>query len=116
MTLSARKLWRIGVCAVLPIALAVATFAQYTITVNNERLINAQNEPQNWLMMNGDYGVNPVLEALPDQPRQRQEPPDGLGPGARRHAGCRTERPGKRGQPADRQRLHVHDRRLGHGL
>ena len=29
--------------------------AQYKITVNKERLINAANEPQNWLMMNGDY-------------------------------------------------------------
>src|SRR5947208_13752691 len=29
--------------------------AQYKITVNRERLLNAQNEPQNWLMMNGDY-------------------------------------------------------------
>jgi alcohol dehydrogenase (cytochrome c) len=29
--------------------------AQYKMTVNKERLINAQNEPQNWLMMNGDY-------------------------------------------------------------
>ena len=28
---------------------------QYKMTVNKERLINAQNEPQNWLMMNGDY-------------------------------------------------------------
>ena len=37
-------------------ALAAATFAsQYTITVNNDRLRNAQNEPHNWLMMNGDY-------------------------------------------------------------
>src|SRR5205085_4421324 len=30
--------------------------AQYKITVNKERLLNAQNEPQNWLMQNGDYG------------------------------------------------------------
>src|SRR3954466_679513 len=28
----------------------------YKITVSQDRLINAQNEPQNWLMMNGDYG------------------------------------------------------------
>src|SRR5438105_7874511 len=32
--------------------------AQYKMTVNKERLINAANEPQNWLMMNGDYGSN----------------------------------------------------------
>src|SRR5262245_45327337 len=38
-------------------ALAVSPLlAQYKMTVNKERLINAQNEPQNWLMMNGDYG------------------------------------------------------------
>src|ERR671931_601938 len=29
--------------------------AQSKLTVNRERLLNAQNEPQNWLMMNGDY-------------------------------------------------------------
>src|SRR5438067_8778118 len=29
--------------------------AQYKMTVNKERLLNAANEPQNWLMMNGDY-------------------------------------------------------------
>ena len=39
-------------------ALALVAFAQsqYTMTVNKDRLLNAQNEPQNWLMMNGDYG------------------------------------------------------------
>jgi alcohol dehydrogenase (cytochrome c) len=30
--------------------------AQYKMTVNKERLLNSANEPQNWLMMNGDYG------------------------------------------------------------
>src|SRR5216110_3006987 len=30
--------------------------AQYRMTVNADRLVNAQNEPQNWLMANGDYG------------------------------------------------------------
>src|SRR6267143_241432 len=43
-----------GVTAVALAAAAVA--AQYTMTVNKDRLLNAQNEPQNWLMMNGDYG------------------------------------------------------------
>src|SRR5262249_13374688 len=33
-----------------------ASAAEYKMTVNRDRLINAQNEPQNWLMMNGDYG------------------------------------------------------------
>src|SRR5712671_5786831 len=38
-------------------ALAASAFAaEYKMTVNKDRLINAQNEPQNWLMMNGDYG------------------------------------------------------------
>src|SRR5258706_1386670 len=40
----------------LAAAFAVAAFAQYNMTVNKDRLLNAQNEPQNWLMMNGDYG------------------------------------------------------------
>jgi alcohol dehydrogenase (cytochrome c) len=34
---------------------AVTVSGQYTMTVNRDRLVNAQNEPQNWLMMNGDY-------------------------------------------------------------
>src|SRR5450432_3023547 len=38
-------------------ALASSGFAaEYKMTVNRDRLVNAQNEPQNWLMMNGDYG------------------------------------------------------------
>ena len=43
---------------VVPVAIfVVVTFAaEYTITVSKDRLIRAQNEPQNWLMMNGDYG------------------------------------------------------------
>ena len=52
---------RLPTRTLLIVALGVATWAaalggQYTITVNKERLINAQNEPQNWLLMNGDYG------------------------------------------------------------
>src|SRR5881275_1210787 len=35
---------------------ASALAAEYKMTVNRDRLLNAQNEPQNWLMMNGDYG------------------------------------------------------------
>ena len=36
--------------------MTAATLAgQYSMTVNRDRLVNAQNEPQNWLMMNGDY-------------------------------------------------------------
>jgi alcohol dehydrogenase (cytochrome c) len=44
-----------GVAAIALLAAATLA-AQYTMTVNRDRLINAQNEPQNWLMMNGDYG------------------------------------------------------------
>jgi alcohol dehydrogenase (cytochrome c) len=36
--------------------LGTAAFAaEYKMTVNKDRLLNAANEPQNWLMMNGDY-------------------------------------------------------------
>jgi alcohol dehydrogenase (cytochrome c) len=39
------------------VALAAATVSgQYTMTVNTDRLLNAQNESHNWLMMNRDYG------------------------------------------------------------
>jgi alcohol dehydrogenase (cytochrome c) len=42
----------------LTVSFGAATLAaQYTMTVNNDRLINAQSEPQNWLMMNGDYAA-----------------------------------------------------------
>ncbi|HWP88933.1 MAG TPA: PQQ-binding-like beta-propeller repeat protein, partial [Burkholderiales bacterium] len=44
----------VGACA-FGLSLAAAA-ADYSMTVNRDRLLNAQNEPQNWLMMNGDYG------------------------------------------------------------
>src|SRR5437899_4427071 len=45
-----------ALAAVSALALAAAALAaQYNMTVNKERLLNATNEPQNWLMMNGDY-------------------------------------------------------------
>src|SRR4030088_1013477 len=56
MRTSMRKPLTIALAGALAVALSVAAFAQYTMTVNKERLLNAQNEPQNWLMMNGDYG------------------------------------------------------------
>jgi alcohol dehydrogenase (cytochrome c) len=37
-------------------AASAVALSQYSLTVNEDRLINAQNEPQNWLLMNGDYG------------------------------------------------------------
>src|SRR5262245_3163119 len=47
-----------GVCVLTASALVVADQQQvgYSLTVNKDRLINAANEPQNWLLMNGDYG------------------------------------------------------------
>jgi len=42
-----------GVAITVLIARALA--AQYKMTVNMDRLVKAQNEPQNWLRMNGDY-------------------------------------------------------------
>src|SRR5271165_3310437 len=41
----------------LAVTLAGAAFAQYSMTVSKDRLLNADKEPQNWLMMNGDYGA-----------------------------------------------------------
>src|SRR3954451_9126434 len=37
-------------------ALVMGQTQGYRITVSQDRLINAANEPQNWLVMNGDYG------------------------------------------------------------
>lgn len=55
----ARKGSRFGAAVlggVSVIAVTAATLVgQYSMTVNRDRLVNAQNEPQNWLMMNGDY-------------------------------------------------------------
>ncbi len=45
-----------GVSCVALVSGALAQQKGYSITVNKDRLVNAQNEPQNWLMMNGDYG------------------------------------------------------------
>jgi alcohol dehydrogenase (cytochrome c) len=45
----------IGVLS-LAVATTLAQTSQYSMTVNRDRLNNAGNEPQNWLLMNGDYG------------------------------------------------------------
>ena len=46
-----------AVSCALVIGASVTTLeGQYSLTVNEDRLNNAQNEPQNWLLMNGDYG------------------------------------------------------------
>ena len=58
MPLRIRNYLRHGVAGLVgtaSLALAAATLpAQYSMTVNRDRLVNAQHEPQNWLMMNGD--------------------------------------------------------------
>src|SRR3954447_847837 len=42
--------------ASIVVASAFVFAADYKLTVSQDRLINASNEPQNWLLMNGDYG------------------------------------------------------------
>ena len=37
-------------------ALVIGQGQGYKMTVSQDRLINAANEQQNWLLMNGDYG------------------------------------------------------------
>src|ERR1700751_6173298 len=50
----------IGKAALLGVSFAALTVpagaVEYKMTVNQDRLIHADREPQNWLMMNGDYG------------------------------------------------------------
>ena len=41
---------------VMAAVISASLSGQYSLTVNQDRLINAVNEPQNWLLMNGDYG------------------------------------------------------------
>ena len=43
-------------CAIVVGAAVITLDGQYSLTVSRDRLLNAQNEPQNWLLMNGDYG------------------------------------------------------------
>ena len=64
------------------------------MTVNKDRLINAENEPQNWLMMNGDYGSTRYSKLAQINRDNVKNLADGLGAGARRHAGssARTAR------------------------
>ena len=52
-----RAMKRLLLSMVTAAALASATlFSQSAPPVSQTRLVNAANEPQNWLMMNGDYG------------------------------------------------------------
>ena len=50
------RLKRLLACVAVVAAAVITLEGQYSLTVNFDRLINAQNEPQNWLLMNGDYG------------------------------------------------------------
>jgi alcohol dehydrogenase (cytochrome c) len=52
----ARAAKALAACGMFVAASGLILGAQYKLTVNQDRLINAQNEPQNWLLMNGDYG------------------------------------------------------------
>src|SRR5712664_4121304 len=61
MRQEAPKFHRVGFAAVaggfVLLLAAAALAAEYQMTVNRDRLVNAQSEPQNWLLMNGDYGA-----------------------------------------------------------
>src|ERR1700726_1096213 len=56
----ARKLAKLACAALAGVSVAAlaasALAAAYKLTVSKERLLKAKKEPQNWLMMNGDYG------------------------------------------------------------
>jgi alcohol dehydrogenase (cytochrome c) len=55
-----RRSGRVAKAALFGVSLAALTApagaVEYKMTVNQDRLIHADREPQNWLMMNGDYG------------------------------------------------------------
>src|ERR1700722_16382740 len=80
MHCSTRTCVRIAHTALSSVALAAlavaaqmsANAAEYKMTVNKDRLVNSANEPQNWLMMNGDYGSPPHSQLRPKRPRKRQ--------------------------------------------
>src|SRR5215216_889714 len=52
----AARIFTALICAVTLVFSVVVFAADYSPSVNQGRLLNASNEPQNWLMMNGDYG------------------------------------------------------------
>ena len=113
----ARKSLRLTalVCVCLT-AIAASLAAQYTMTVNKDRLINAQNEPQNWLMMNGDYGSTRYskLSQINRENVKNLRMVWALALGGMQDVG--QNGPENEAESADRQRFHVHLRRLGHDL
>jgi alcohol dehydrogenase (cytochrome c) len=52
-----RLVWRVPACISAAALAATTVSGQYSMTVSQDRLRNAQNESQNWLMMNGDYSA-----------------------------------------------------------
>ena len=78
-------------CVMFAAGWVVTLGGQYSLTVNEDRLINAQNEPQNWLLMNGDYGSLRYSQLT--QIKRRKSSYD-LGVSTRRDAGCWSERSG----------------------
>ena len=50
-----RRFLKPAAIALASALLVAPAAAQYKLTVNGDRLVNAKNEPQNWLLMNGDY-------------------------------------------------------------
>ena len=84
---------RVAMVGVSLAALGLAANAvEYKMTVNKDRLINSANEPQNWLMMNGDYGSTRYSKLAQINRDNVRESAHGVGLGAARHAGCRPER------------------------
>src|SRR5215510_4257032 len=49
--------YQAAACVLAGLVSAAGLAADYQMTVSRDRLVNAQNEPQNWLLMNGDYGA-----------------------------------------------------------
>ncbi len=97
-------------------ATVILSAADYTLTVSQDRLNNAINEPQNWLLMNGNYGSTRFskLTQINRDNVQNLRMVWAMALGGMQDVGA--ERARERGQPPHRQRLHVHDRRLGHDL
>ncbi len=50
-----RRLLKLAGIAAASALFVASAAAQYRLNVNGDRLVNAHNEPQNWLLMNGDY-------------------------------------------------------------
>src|SRR3954463_11332331 len=47
--------YQAAACALAGAVATVGLAADYQMTVSRDRLVNAASEPQNWLLMNGDY-------------------------------------------------------------